>query len=88
MFSKIEVSGLKFSRVLAFLALIPTIDLSRAVGRSENIGAPVVMWGQNLPPPQVEIGLIDMPKSGGTMAPLASQGTHDRPAIKFHLDEK
>ena len=51
MLSKIEVSGLEFSCVLAFLALIPTIDLSRAVGRSENTGVPVVMWEHNLPPP-------------------------------------
>ena len=47
MFSKIEVSGLEFSRVLAFLALILTIDLSRVVGRSENPGLSVVMWGHN-----------------------------------------
>ena len=42
----------------------------RAVGRSENPGVPVVFSGHNLPP-LVEIGLTDLPKSGGTMAPPA-----------------
>ena len=36
----------------------------RAVGRSENPGVPVLFGGQNLPP-LVEIGLIDLPKTGG-----------------------
>ena len=35
----------------------------KAVGRSENQGVPVVMWGHNLPP-LVEIGLTDVPKFG------------------------
>ena len=83
MFSKIEVSGLEFSRVLAFLALILTIDLSRVVGRSENPGVPILMWGHN----RGLIGLTNMPKYGGTMAPPACP-RDDRPAIKFHQDEK
>ena len=37
---------------------------------SENPGVPVVMWGHNLPP-LVEIGLTDLPKSGGAMASSA-----------------
>ena len=41
----------------------------RAVGRSENPGVPVVMLLL------VEIGLTDLPKSGGTMAPPAPPGT-------------
>ena len=40
---------------------------SRAVGRSENPGVPVV-GGHNLSP-LVEIGLTDLPKSGCAMAP-------------------
>ena len=36
-----------------------------AVGRSENPGVPVLFGGHNLPPPLVEIGLTDLPKSGG-----------------------
>ena len=46
----------------------------RAVGRSENPGVPVLFGGQNLPP-LVEIGLIDLPKTGGAMAPPAPPGT-------------
>ena len=38
--------------------------LYRVVGRSENPGVPVLFGEHNLPPP-VEIGLIDLPKSGG-----------------------
>ena len=34
-----------------------------AVGRSENPGVPVLFGGHNLPP-LVEIGLIDLSKSG------------------------
>ena len=40
----------------------------RAVGRSENPGVPVLFGGHNLPP-LVEIGLTDLPKFGGAMAP-------------------
>ena len=40
----------------------------RAVGRSENPGVPVLFGRHNLPP-LVEIGLTDLPKSGGPMAP-------------------
>ena len=46
----------------------------RAVGRSENPGVPVLFGGHNLPP-LVEIGLTDLPKSGGAMAPPAPPGT-------------
>ena len=46
----------------------------RVVGRSENTGVPVVLWWHNLPL-LVEIGLTDLPKSGGAMAPQAPQGT-------------
>ena len=53
----------------------------RAVGRSENLGVPVLFGGHNLPP--FEIGLTDLPKSRGTMVPLAPTGTprKDRPVI-------
>ena len=46
----------------------------RAVGRSENPGVPVLFGGHNLPP-LVEIGLTDLPKSGGAMVPPAFPGT-------------
>ena len=36
----------------------------RAVARSENPGGLVVMGGENVPP-LVEIGLTDLPKTGG-----------------------
>ena len=42
--------------------------MPRAEGRSENPGVPVSIRGHNLPP-LVEIGLPDLPKSGGAMAP-------------------
>ena len=34
-------------------------------GRWKNLGVPIVMGGQNLPSPQVGIGLTDRPKMGG-----------------------
>ena len=40
----------------------------RAVGRSENLGVPVLFGGHNLPP-LVEIGLTDLPKFGGASTP-------------------
>ena len=48
-----------------------------AVGTSENPGVPVLFGGHNLPP-LAEIGLTDLPKSGG-----ASPGTprDDRPVV-------
>ena len=46
----------------------------RAVGGSENSGVPVLYGGHNLPP-LVEIGLTDLPKFGGAMAPPAPPGT-------------
>ena len=42
----------------------------RAVARSENLGGHIVMGGDNVPP-LVEIGLTDLPKSGGARAPPA-----------------
>ena len=46
----------------------------RTVGKSGNPGVPVLFGGHNLPP-LVEIGLTDLPKSGGAMALPASPGT-------------
>ena len=41
--------------------------------QSENPGVPVLFGGHNLPPPPlVEIELTDLPKSWGSLAPLAS----------------
>ena len=48
--------------------------MSRAVGRSENPGVPVLFGGHNWPA-LVEIGLTDVPKSGGAMAPPTPPGT-------------
>ena len=56
----------------------------RAVGRSDNPGGPVVMWGHNLPS-LVEIGLTDLPKSGGAMAPPAPPGTTSLKLTMYHL---
>ena len=44
--------------------------LSRAVGRFENPGVPVLFGGHNLPPP-VEIRLTDLPKSEGDDTPAS-----------------
>ena len=44
------------------------------IGRSENPGVPVLFGGHNLPP-LVEIGLNDLPKSGGAKALQATPGT-------------
>ena len=41
---------------------------SRAVARSENLGGHVLLGGDNVPP-LVEIGLTDLPKSGGGTCP-------------------
>ena len=49
------------------------IPRSRAVGGSEN-PVPVLFEGHN-PPSMVEIGLTDVPKSGGAMAPPEPPGS-------------
>ena len=41
--------------------------IRRALGKAENLGVPVLFGGHNLSP-LVEIGLYDLPKSGGAMA--------------------
>ena len=45
--------------------------LCRAVARSENPGGGHVVLGGDNVPPLVEIGLTDLPKSGGARAPPA-----------------
>ena len=64
-------------RPFVFIQKKPTacccINSVRAVGRSENTGVPVLFGGLNLPP-LVEVGLTDLPKSGGAMAPPATPG--------------
>jgi hypothetical protein len=47
---------------------------SRAVGRSENPGVPVLFDGNNLPH-LVEKGLTDLQKYEGVIAPPAPPGT-------------
>ena len=49
-------------------------NMDRVEGRPENLGVPVLFGGHNLPL-LVEIGLTDLPKSVGAMAPLAPPGT-------------
>ena len=44
--------------------------LCRHVSRSENLGGRAVLGGDNVPP-LVEIGLTDLPKTGGAYAPPA-----------------
>ena len=43
-----------------------------------------MMWGHNLPP-LVEIGLTDVPKSGGSMAPPATPGTTGPVMVRFRI---
>ena len=64
------------------------VTKSRAVGRSENPGVPVLFGGHNLPP-VVEIGLTDLPKYGGAMAPPAPLGTTGlvNKYVTFALDQ-
>ena len=50
----------------------------RAVGRFENPGVPVLFGGHNRSP-MVEIGLTDLPKSGGVMAPPGGTPRDDTP---------
>ena len=47
----------------------------RAVGRSENLGVPVLFGGHNLQ----YVGLTNLPKSGGTMATPAPLGVPWQP---------
>ena len=47
----------------------------RAVGRSENLGVPVLFGGHNLPSFVGIVGLTDLPRYGGAMAPPAPPGT-------------
>ena len=49
---------------------VGSINHIRAVARSENLGGHVILGGENVPP-LVEIGLTDLPKSGGARAPPA-----------------
>ena len=53
-------------------------SLFRAVARSENPGGLVVLGGDNVLP-LVEIGLTDLPKSGGAMAPHGTPSTTPLP---------
>ena len=46
------------------------VVLYRHVSRSENLGGRAVLGGDNVPP-LVEIGLTDLPKTGGAYAPPA-----------------
>ena len=54
---------------------------NRAVGRSENPEVPVLFGGHNLSP--FDIGLTDLPKSWGIMAPLAPPRTKGTVTVFF-----
>ena len=54
-------------------------EVSRAIGKSKNLGVSVLYGGHNLPP-LVEIGLIDLPKSGGAITPW-----DDRPGYRNYM---
>ena len=66
---------------------------SRAVARSENPGGHVILGGDNVPS-LVEIGLADLPKSGGAQAPpapplatgLGQQTTPLVSSLKYQFD--
>ena len=67
---------LQNSLVHTYLALLETEKfIYRAVARSENPGGLVVMGGDNVPT-LVEIGWIDLPKTGGAKAPPALPACH------------
>ena len=71
-----------------FYQLLQTWDWLKtfsAVGRSENPGVPVLFGGHNRPP-MVEIGLTDLPKSGGAMTPPAPSGQDDTPSMVPNAD--
>ena len=57
----------KIFRYIENLCLILTMNF-RAVRRSENPGVPLFLLVIICPPPLVDIGLTDLPKSGGAMA--------------------
>ena len=60
--------GGKLEDSLLAIKKVTNTSKSRAVGRFENLEVPVLFVGDNLPP-LVEIGLSDLPKSGGAIAP-------------------
>ena len=60
----------RWQHVNDFLQESKARRLLRAVGKSENPGVAVLLGGHNLPF-LVELGLTDLPKSGGAIAPPA-----------------
>ena len=66
-FNRLFSFGLQSIAALSFLVLKSNI-LCRHVARSENLGGRVVLGGDNVPP-LVEIGLTDLPKTGGGVRP-------------------
>ena len=51
------------------------VSTGRHVSRSENLGGRAVLGGDNVPP-LVEIGLTDLPKSGGRFLPCCMPDCH------------
>ena len=58
----LKIPSSLYSDLLQSINAYLTIQITRAVPRSENLGGHIVMGGDNVPP-LVEIGLTDLPKS-------------------------
>ena len=73
----------KWQKVNQWKFLNINLHIIRSVGRSENLEVLVVFGGHNLSP-LVEIGLTDLPKSGGAITPPGTP-RDDRPAFIVKL---
>ena len=65
---KEDCTGIQDNQICAASKRQSKYILSRAVARSENPGGLVILCGENVPP-LVEIGLTDLPKTGGGLEP-------------------
>ena len=75
------VSSLELEEMIFELGWPRELSHKRALGRSENPGVPVFFDGHSLSP-FVEIGLTDLPKSGGAMAPTGMTPLVDESLVK------
>ena len=74
---RVKKRGVEQWDVFCGLTLVKIVSYPKAVQgcwKAWKSGVPVLFGGHNLPP-LVEIGLTDLPKSGGAMAPPAPPGT-------------
>ena len=63
------------NNIRLFILLLHVLCI-RAVARFKILGVPVLFDGNNLPPPPlVEIGLTDLPKTGGLATALGKVGS-------------